>query len=278
MRPLVLYHANCPDGFCAAWIAHLTFGDQADYVPVQYGQEPPEAANDRDRPLFILDFSYPRDVIFRLAAMRHAEMVVLDHHKTAEAALKDIEIDLVANNCGDALTVRFDMEKSGGRLTWVHFNPDKGVPWLVQYTEDRDLWRFALADSRAINAALSSYSRDFDAWNALSLIGPRSLVPEGEAIERYKDGLIREICRGAREITLSGHKILAANTSTLFSEVAGELAKDRPFGAAWFIRSDGICQWSLRSRDGGIDVSEIAKAYGGGGHRNAAGFQSEGCP
>ena len=31
----------------------------------------------------------------------------------------------------------------------------------------------------------------------------------------------------------------------------------------------------LRSTDDGLDVSEIAKQYGGGGHRNAAGFRMD---
>src|SRR5262245_51981779 len=103
MRPFVLYHADCPDGFCAAWVARRRFGAGADYLPVQYGQEPPAAANDKDRPLYVVDFSYPRDVTFRLAALRHAEMIVLDHHKTARTALDGLETELASRNCGDAL-------------------------------------------------------------------------------------------------------------------------------------------------------------------------------
>lgn len=37
-RILVLHHANCADGFTAAWCAWRYFGDDAEYVPVQYGQ------------------------------------------------------------------------------------------------------------------------------------------------------------------------------------------------------------------------------------------------
>lgn len=35
MKPLVLYHASCWDGFCAAWIAKHALGE-IDAVPVQY--------------------------------------------------------------------------------------------------------------------------------------------------------------------------------------------------------------------------------------------------
>lgn len=34
-------------------------------------------------------------------------------------------------------------------------------------------------------------------------------------------------------------------------------------------------RYSLRSVEGGIDVSEIAKLYGGGGHPCAAGFETK---
>jgi nanoRNase/pAp phosphatase (c-di-AMP/oligoRNAs hydrolase) len=53
------------------------------------------------------------------------------------------------------------------------------------------------------------------------------------------------------------------------SEAANRLAEGEPFAAAYFDRADARV-FSLRSRG---DVSAIAKAYGGGGHRNAAGFQ-----
>lgn len=37
----------------------------------------------------------------------------------------------------------------------------------------------------------------------------------------------------------------------------------------------GVCKVSLRSADGEVDVSRIARAHGGGGHRQAAGFSTE---
>jgi oligoribonuclease NrnB/cAMP/cGMP phosphodiesterase (DHH superfamily) len=43
-----------------------------------------------------------------------------------------------------------------------------------------------------------------------------------------------------------------------------------PFSASYFIK-EGKKIYSLRSR-GDFDVSVIAKAFGGGGHKNAAGF------
>jgi uncharacterized protein len=263
-RPLVLHHANCPDGFCAAWVAHKVFGDGADYVPVQYGESPLDVRGRGD--IYILDFSYKVGVLGQMLDDCVGNLVVLDHHKTAREDLKG------SLGVHGRLNIVFDMEKSGGRLAWEHFFPDRPSPWLVDYTEDRDLWRWRLDWSKEINAFLGSLPRTFDQWDELTTREPR-FIQEGTAILRYQAQLIEAISRTAREVGIAGHRVLAANTSCLFSEVAGELAKDRPFGAAWFVRSDGKRQWSLRSREGGVDVAEVASSLGGGGHRNAAGYE-----
>lgn len=265
-RPLVLYHANCQDGFCAAWVAHLKLGGEADYVPVQYGQDPPDVA---DRDVYILDFSYKRPVMVRILDAC-VSLVVLDHHKTAEAELRGF-----GDGNPESVTVRFDMDKSGGRLAWEYFFPGKPSPWLVDYTEDRDLWRWALPYSKEASAGLASLPRTFEKWDELGKepsLPPRVWL-DGVAILRYQSQLVDGICQAARDAEIAGHKVKAVNTSVLFSEVAGKLAEGNPFGAAWFVRSDGKRQWSLRSTDAGVDVSEVAKRFGGGGHRNAAGFE-----
>lgn len=271
-RPLVIYHGNCPDGFTAAWVARKALGPGCDFVPASYGQEPPDVAGRR---VYILDFAYKRPDMLAIAG-RTPDVTILDHHKTAQADLAGLADECLKVYGLHPPTVVFDMEKSGCRLAWEHFFPDREPPWLVRYAEDRDLWRWSLAASREINAALGSYPRTFEQWDhfgACDFADSRPwLVSEGAAVLRYQGQLVDSICRGAREAEVGGHVVMAANTSVLFSEVAEKLAEGRPFGAAWFLRRDGKRQWSLRSR-GGVDVSEVARAYGGGGHRNAAGFE-----
>lgn len=283
MKTYVLYHGGCWDGFCAAWVARKSLGGSAEYIPVQYGQEPP--AMDYGSRLFIVDFSYKRPVMRNLLSMMH-KVTVLDHHKTAQAELEWLgdefiqRPDLIQNPPGSELPeIIFDMNKSGGRLTWEYFNPaNHPRPWLVDYTEDRDLWRYKLDWSKEINAWLRSYPLDFGLWDTFSLVSPGCgawdmRVDAGSAILRNERQIIDTHLKHAREIEMDGHKILAVNATVLFSEIAGELAQGRPFGACYFDNGHGVRVWSLRSREDGIDVSEVAKKRGGGGHRNAAGFQ-----
>lgn len=265
-RPLVLYHANCADGFCAAWVAWRLLQSQADYVPVQYGLEPPDVAG---RDVCILDFSYDRTVMEEIIAQAR-QVVLLDHHKTAEEELRELS--------SPKATICFDQKHSGGWMAWCWFIPHMWPTWLVGYTEDRDLWRWALPDSRAVSAWLASVPWTFEAWDDYARIQTdsekwKAIVREGEAILRYQDRQVERLCKQATEVPIGGHKVLAVNTSTNISEVAEKLAEGRPFGAAWFVRADGKRVWSLRSTPKGIDVSEVARAFGGGGHRNAAGFE-----
>lgn len=283
MKPLVLYHANCWDGFCAAWVARKALRD-IEAVPVQYGQPPP---NCTARNVFMLDFSYPREVMRAIASEADA-VVVIDHHKTAEAALIGIDEEFAPY-----LTTVFDMNKSGGRLTWEWFTlmgydlstpHQPRVPWLVDYTEDRDLWRHALEGTEEINAALRSYPLDFELWDRFEQKDPRStFFYEGAAIRRRERQIVEDHVRNARlesfSLLVGGPsaadelRVPIVNATTMFSEIAGELAKGHPFAACYFDRQDGKRQWSLRSAPDGADVSEIAKAHGGGGHKHAAGFE-----
>jgi len=77
---VMLYHANCADGFGAAWAAWIKWGDAVDYRPVSYGQEPPTDLSGKH--VLIGDFSYKRDALAVLAETT-ASLVILDHHKSA---------------------------------------------------------------------------------------------------------------------------------------------------------------------------------------------------
>jgi hypothetical protein len=304
MNTLVIFHASCRDGFCAAWLFRLAF-PEAEFHAAQHGTEPPDVCGKR---VYIVDFSYKRDAMKQIM-MDADSLVVLDHHRTAEVELADIVGDFEAEiaqlpvalpRWSARPVITFDMTKSGGRLAWEylcrvnlmpprmteHIHPPhfgEFPPWLVKYTEDRDLWLWKCPDSREINATLASRPHEFAEWDYLHEHGNRrvgweELITEGRAILRYQKQVMDSHVSHAREIDLDGHRVLAVNATTLVSEIAGALARDRPFGLCWFQTEDGKFVYSLRSREGGIDVSEIARRHGGGGHRAAAGFTAEAPP
>lgn len=273
MKPLVLYHANCWDGFCAAWVARKALGD-IEAVPVYYGNHPPDVIG---REVYVLDFCYSEAEMEGMAALAKS-LVVLDHHQTAAQTIQNLE-DLFSAKGQSQNAAFYGINKSGARMAWEYFAYGRWInlpaPWLVDYTEDRDLWRHALPDSQEVNAALRSYPLDFFLWDKLEaeILVLERLRLEGEAIRRAERQIIQTHVRNARLHSIAGHQVKVVNATVLFSEIAGELAKGMPFGACYFDRNDGKRQWSLRSTAEGLNVAEIAKQYGGGGHAQAAGFE-----
>jgi len=270
----VIYHKNCPDGFTAAWAAYLKYPD-AEFIPAAYGDKPPQVSVGEE--VYIVDFSYPLE---DLVAMRvyGAYVSVIDHHKTAEADLKHAYVH--------GIRTTFDMNHSGAALAWLYFH-GPNPPALVKYVEDRDLWKFELPDSREISAWIFSYDYDFKTWTSMSSklnTHGTEVAQEGQAILRAR---MRDVRAMADQVqfsdmfqhaaTLEYGKIPVTNATIHMSDVAEELQRrypDAPFTGYYMDRGDGKRQWGLRSK-GDMDVSRIAKGFGGGGHKNAAGFQEK---
>lgn len=266
MKPvLVLYHANCRDGFGAAFAAWYEFGERAEYVPVQYGAPAPDCSG--REAVYILDFSFPRADLLDMAR-QCGRLTVIDHHVSAERALAGIE--------GEAENIRctFDMQHSGAVLAWQHFHIGD-APLLLQYVQDRDLWKKAMPLSEEVALGLGCVPSEFAAWHAIVCAehdGIAQLAQNGSAIRTYLDMQIATLARKPPRVRLLGHEVPCVNApGFLASDLGNVLAKGEPFAATWFVTVDKVVV-SLRSAPDGLDVSELAALAGGGGHRHAAGF------
>lgn len=263
-QPLCIYHGHCADGFSAAWVVRRFYGNgRVELVPGVYQQAPPDVAG---RDVVVVDFSYPRPVLLEMARVARS-ILILDHHASAERELQDLPENVRAV---------FDMERSGARMAWDHFFPDQGPPRLLSHVQDRDLWRFKLAFTREVNAALFSYPYDFEVWDRLMASDCHKLVRDGRAILRKQAKDIEELIGASlRLMAIGGLEVPVANLPyTLASDACHEMCAgdDVPFAASYMDGPQGR-SFSLRSRPGGADVSLIAAQYGGGGHVHAAGFK-----
>jgi oligoribonuclease NrnB/cAMP/cGMP phosphodiesterase (DHH superfamily) len=279
MNALVLYHRDW-DGLVAAWVAKRAWegrpfklsNDTFEAISVQYGEPVPDAARSADR-VYILDFSYPRDVLLKLRD-EVDNLYVIDHHRAAKKDLEGL----------DPSWCMFSEKYSGAYMAWNYFNEDHmgRAPRLVDCVEDHDLWRFRMLASKEIRAVIGSYPQTFEACDELNVSlweSPVHLVEEGAAILRYQEREIEAAVANAYPIAypiaLGSVLGLAVNCSTagIISEVAGRLAvKSGTFGACWFHVPAGHWVVEVRSR-GDLDVSELANRFGGGGHKNGVGFQ-----
>lgn len=278
---LCIYHANCVDGFAAAWAVWKKFPD-CRFVPGRYDDVlVPEIL--RDESIVFVDFSLKRKDMEVVAAIAKS-VTVIDHHKTAEAELQPLFDN-------DTINGVFDMDKSGAVLAWEWFHPEVSIPKLLLHIQDRDLWKFKRPGTREIHSSLTSYSFDFDfelfdeiATNERFL---STMIAEGTAIDRkHRLDVERMVDATKRLVVIGGHWIWCANLPPTMASDAGhamceiplpapDYAQELPaFAATYFDNADGRRVYSLRSI-GDFDVSEIAKKFGGGGHKNAAGFTVE---
>lgn len=263
-RPLCIYHGNCADGFGAAWVFKRFADREHDFFAGIYQSEPPDVEG---RDVYLVDFSYKRGVVEQLCE-RATRVVLIDHHKTA---IEDLA-PLIESRRIEALV---NVGKSGATLAWqwFHGHNERDMPQLLRHIEDQDLWRFALAGTREIQANVFSHPYDFEVWDRLMERPVEELIAEGRAIERKHLKDIRELLPVVtRRMTIGGHNVPIANLPYIHvSDAAHELARGEPFAGCYWDTPNGRV-FGLRSSPDGLDVSDIAKQYGGGGHRNAAGF------
>ena len=267
-HPMVIYHHNCADGFSAAWVFHHYFqqhttGRTPEFVPGRYGYPPPDVTG---REVYLVDFSYRRDVVAHMVAQA-ARVTLIDHHQTALQDLAGLP----------GLVTFTDLHRSGATLAWDYLFPGEQRPPLLGHVEDRDLWRFKLPGTREIQALVFSYEYTFERWDELMAADQVQLLEmtaAGAAIERKHRKDVAELvaaCR--RRMLIAGHDVWAASLPYTMASDGGELlASGEPFGAVYWDTADHR-QFSLRSRDAGLDVAAICQGFGGGGHRNAAGFR-----
>lgn len=299
---LIIYHGNCADGFTAAWAVWKVLGDKADYHAAVYQRPPPDVTG---RNVVFVDFCYKRDIMYQIAGEAQ-HVLVLDHHESAmkdmvednlkvfhipeqhirsvnwDEYLENLHPEIGSIDAHDIICL-FDMERSGAGITWDFFHPKKPRPALVNHVEDRDLWRFALPGTREIQADIFSYPYDFAVWNSLvsrcEVTRDREMmIEEGSAIERkhFKD--IHELVEVVtRTMKIGGYLVPVANLPYTMASDAGHLLcqVSGTFAGCYYDSPDGR-NFSLRSdktQPNAVNVSEIAKQYGGGGHPNASGFR-----
>jgi len=255
---LVIYHKGCTDGFGSAWAAWKLLGDRAEYHAAKYGESPPDV---KGKNVVVLDFSYDNATTKRLIQEAKG-FLVIDHHKSAMVELHDV-------SC-----THFDMNHSGAMLAWKFFHPGKEPPRLIKFIEDRDLWKWEIPYSKEFSAAFDMVKfnfEDFDKYLDDSAVDDAQ--EQGAYILAYSKTVISKIAKKASLRKLGGKDVLVVNSPHWMSEIGAALAPKCDFAVIWYYDHDTRqVKISLRAHHDDSDVSEVAKRWGGGGHRKAAGF------
>ena len=255
----VIYHADCTDGFGSAYSAWKLLGNRAEYHACKHGTPPP---NIKGKSVAILDFSFDNATTKQMIEDA-ANLIIIDHHKSAMVELHDISNTI------------FDMKHSGARLAWDFFHPGKEPPKFINYIEDRDLWNWELEYSKEFSAAFDMVPFEFEEFEKFE---DDSVFDDarkrGSYILAYSKTVVKKVSEQAQKRKMDDKDILVVNSSHWMSEIGARLAPDCDFALIWYWDHETQdTKVSLRAFHETVDVSEIAKGFGGGGHKSAAGFQ-----
>lgn len=264
---ICIYHKDCSDGKGAALAVWLRFGDSCLYHPAANGDPPPYEVWGRD--VVLVDFCYPPDTMQDLSHIANS-IIVLDHHKTSLQDLQN-QKPLLQNT-----KLIFDLKKSGAALAWNYFHK-QSLPTLLWHIQDRDLSQYKSVNTKGIVEGLKHYP-DFRDWQPFldGTVSLQVLQNKGESILDFVNIEAKKALQSTTKIEIGGHIVPLYNLPDFM--VCDTLAMalqehpDAPFAASYYDRC-GCRTYSLRSRQGhDVDVGEVAKKFGGGGHKHSAGF------
>lgn len=273
----------------------ITYGDKFPFEIILPGEQ-----------VWIVDYSIQPEEMERLLSITE-KVTWIDHHKTA--------IEKYENFPHKIRGIRKDGE-AGCVLTWkyLHWYTSRGegeidttkkcpegleVPRMIQLVGDRDIWKWEFGDETKhffSGSGIHDTSPDSDFWlkcmehevNDLPLpnTGNRDarirgekfwkrLLRDGETIEKYKAQIDRSINSIGFDCEFEGYKCFIINRPRCASNRLGDRIEKYDIVMPFYF--DGK-KYTISLYSNKVDVSLIAKKYGGGGHKGAAGFQCKELP
>lgn len=290
------YHTDM-DGKCAGAIVHkyyvrelnLDDVEACQFIPINYKDEFPFDQIIPGELVVIVDFSLQKPGEWEKLFAITDNVIWIDHHKTAIEAFPEHLRPLLKGGIqeiGDA----------GCVLAWKYFYPGAGIPRIVELLGDYDIWAFKFGqDTNALQTGIRLYETDPEHDNWIKWLDTQYYNIELDGQGYLQDGMIKMLqegylCLKYRDMTwagqikawsffvdFEGYRAVCCNAGSVSSQLFDSV-KD-PFDLMMPFVFDGK-QWtvSIYTKNKDIDVSEIAKRYGGGGHRGAAGFQCKELP
>ncbi len=267
------YHGDA-DGICAGfWVSYYTNDNNPeDFIKIDYGTDFPFDIIQKDEQVYIVDYSIMPDEMERLLSITE-NVVWIDHHKTAIERYKNFSREIKG--------IRYD-GIAGCMLTWLYFNeynPEdennaRLAPRFTQLIADYDVWKFEYGEqSKYFQIAFNmmDFSPVDEQMKELTISTVLNMIDTGRAIYDYKKSWSKKYCENLGfEREFHGHKAYIINLGMVNSDNFASVDDGTYDLLIGFVYDGSKWKYSLRSAT--VDVSEIAKLHGGGGHKGAAGF------
>lgn len=285
------YH-NDSDGKCAGfWVAsnvsiHDKYNDMPVFQEIDYRTKFPMETIRKDEQVYIVDYSISPDEMRELLNITK-DVTWIDHHKTAiekykefEHEIRGIRYDGVSGCMLTYCYIHHMTARGEGEIKPFDISMTEDAPMFTKLIDDWDVWKFNYGDdTRYFQIAFNAY--DFspfaDTWDMfLDNDGEQTLIEQGKIMTQYRDNWAKNYMKLGFETEFEGHKCFAVNLGCCNSDYFKSLPEGKYEILMPFVFDGNVYTVSLYSTT--VDVSEIAKKYGGGGHKGASGFQIKELP
>lgn len=265
---LIIYHRDL-DGLASALIARKKY-PKAELCSIQYGEELQFANKyiNHYSTIILVDFSFSQMMFDSIILPMTDNLIWIDHHKTAS------ELPLWHSN----IKGYRDITKAACQLTWDYFFPNKDTPYPIQLVADMDMWQFKYYATKPFIERLQLYAiEDIEMFNNIFFGDIEEYIKEGAILVDYKTAQVKKIYKTGHVTKWEGLNCYMCTSSLYISELGNYAVHQPGVDIAKISKIEWQDKWvkvnTLISKD--IDVSKIAKRYGGGGHKHASGFTEE---
>jgi len=280
------FHSSDLDGHCSGAIVKYKYPD-AELFGINYGQPFPYDKISKEDTIIMVDFSLqPFSEMVKLWKFveESGHLVWIDHHVSS---LKDANKTIVGNdnNFESVCNGKRQNGKAGCELTWEYFFSNEKMPFAVSLLGRYDVWDlqemvlpfqfgFRLNETWPTNQELwqKFFKEDWDEGSNDDLV--MDTFRNGELILKYQKQENEKYSKScAFEVKFEGYNAICINklltNSQLFESVYDPEGHD--IMISFGLRSNGIWTMSFYTTKDDVDCSSIAKKFGGGGHKQAAG-------
>lgn len=299
MKTVCIYHSIDLDGWMSAAIVKYLYSlstlDTIDFIGYNYGDPIPNI--DEYDNIIMCDISFPKEEMERLHRNTIGNLIWIDHHISAIKSIDD-ERSLEEKALYGNIEGKRDPKFAACELTWNQFFPDKDIPEIVRLlgrydcfghkgtNEEQKVLEFQYGARECITNYEEAYKylkediSDMEDGVMLEDNTIGQILSNGKSIYQF-------LCTDAKQSYKNGFEILfrLEDVPKVYRFICINKERFNPInfgidyhkegydGCACFHYANGIWNFSLYNDNGEVDCSLIAKTFGGGGHKGAAGFR-----
>lgn len=274
---ICIHHNKDLDGYSSGAIIKKKYPN-CTLIGWDYGNPIPKVPQGEE--IIMIDISFPIDEMKKLGEGR--QLTLIDHHISFKKEY-DERVD-----CWDKFLYIYKAGVAACEIGWKFCFPEFDIPVAITLLGEYDTWRNSdkgrweneiLPFQFAMRTECTS-PETFDSWLlSCDYYSDKAIVDRikiGKAILKYQQGQDMLACeRASFEANLDGHKGIFLNQGAFSSETLKTVFNPEKHQIMVGFQFNGRF-WNVSLRSiGDIDVSIIAKSRGGGGHKNAAGFEAK---